>query len=195
MKSKDYRQRAWAALSNKWGTVVLAFLIYLLLTGLVNAIPGVGQIASLILTGPLHLGLIIVVMKVIKDEVLDVSNVFDGFKNFTSSFLLFLLNSIFVALWSLLFVIPGIIATYSYSMSFYILRDNPDMDANAARKASIEMMKGNKWKLFCLELSFIGWMLLSMLTFGILLLWVGPYMETAKAAFYEELKAKQQNNI
>ena len=64
MKSKDYRQRAWAALSNKWGTVVLAFLIYLLLTGLVNAIPGVGQIASLILTGPLHLGLIIVVMKV-----------------------------------------------------------------------------------------------------------------------------------
>ena len=100
-----------------------------------------------------------------------------------------------MALWSLLFVIPGIIATYSYSMSFYILRDNPDMDANAARKASIEMMKGNKWKLFCLELSFIGWMLLSMLTFGILLLWVGPYMETAKAAFYEELKAKQQNNI
>ena len=52
-----------------------------------------------------------------------------------------------------------------------------------------------RWKLFCLELSFIGWMLLSMLTFGILLLWVGPYMETAKAAFYEELKAKQQNNI
>ena len=78
-------------------------------------------------------------------------------------------------------------------MSYYILKDNPGMDANEARKASIEMMKGHKWQLFCLEFSFIGWIILSILTFGILTLWVGPYMETAKAAFYEELKANQNN--
>lgn len=193
MRSKDYRQRAWAALSNKWGTVVLAMLIVVLLSGAINGIPGVGQVASLILSGPLQLGFVIVIMKVLKDEVVDVSNVFDGFKDFMSSFLLFLLNTIFVTLWSLLFVIPGIIASYSYSMSYYILKDNPGMDANEARKASIEMMKGHKWQLFCLEFSFIGWIILSILTFGILTLWVGPYMETAKAAFYEELKANQNN--
>lgn len=193
MRSKDYRQRAWAALSNKWGTVVLAMLIVVLLSGAINGIPGVGQVASLILSGPLQLGFVIVIMKVLKDEVVDVSNVFDGFKDFMSSFLLYLLNTIFVTLWSLLFVIPGIIASYSYSMSYYILKDNPGMDANEARKASIEMMKGHKWQLFCLEFSFIGWIILSILTFGILTLWVGPYMETAKAAFYEELKANQNN--
>lgn len=193
MKSKDYRQRAWAALSNKWGTVVLAMLIVVLLSGAINGIPGVGQVASLILSGPLQLGFVIVIMKVLKDEVVDISNVFDGFKDFMSSFLLFLLNTIFVTLWSLLFVIPGIIAAYSYSMSYYILKDNPGMDANEARKASIEMMKGHKWQLFCLEFSFIGWIILSILTCGILTLWVGPYMETAKAAFYEELKANQNN--
>lgn len=193
MRSKDYRQRAWAALSNKWGTVVLAMLIVVLLSGAINGIPGVGQVASLILSGPLQLGFVIVIMKVLKDEVADVSNVFDGFKDFMSSFLLYLLNTIFVTLWSLLFVIPGIIASYSYSMSYYILKDNPGMDANEARKASIEMMKGHKWQLFCLEFSFIGWIILSILTFGILTLWVGPYMETAKAAFYEELKANQNN--
>ena len=193
MRSKDYRQRAWAALSNKWGTVVLAMLIVVLLSGAINGIPGVGQVASLILSGPLQLGFVIVIMKVLKDEVVDVSNVFDGFKDFMSSFLLYLLNTNFVTLWSLLFVIPGIIASYSYSMSYYILKDNPGMDANEARKASIEMMKGHKWQLFCLEFSFIGWIILSILTFGILTLWVGPYMETAKAAFYEELKANQNN--
>lgn len=193
MRSKDYRQRAWAALSNKWGTVVLAMLIVVLLSGAINGIPGVGQVASLILSGPLQLGFVIVIMKVLKDEVVDVSNVFDGFKDFMSSFLLYLLNTIFVTLWSLLFVIPGIIASYSYSMSYYILKDNPGMDANEARKASIEMMKGHKWQLFCLEFSFIGWIILSILTFGILTLWVGPYMETAKAAFYEELKVNQNN--
>ena len=193
MRSKDYRQRAWAALSNKWGTVVLAMLIVVLLSGAINGIPGVGQVASLILSGPLQLGFVIVIMKVLKDDVADVSNVFDGFKDFMSSFLLYLLNTIFVTLWSLLFVIPGIIASYSYSMSYYILKDNPGMDANEARKASIEMMKGHKWQLFCLEFSFIGWIILSILTFGILTFWVGPYMETAKAAFYEELKANQNN--
>ena len=193
MRSKDYRQRAWAALSNKWGTVVLAMLIVVLLSAAINAIPGVGQIASLLLSGPLQLGFVIVIMKVLKDEVVDVSNVFDGFKDFMSSFLLYLLNTIFVALWSLLFVITGIIASYSYSMSYFILKDNPGMDANEARKASIEMMKGHKWQLFCLEFSFIGWIILSVLTFGILTLWVGPYIATARAAFYEELKANQNN--
>ena len=76
-------------------------------------------------------------------------------------------------------------------MSYYILKDNPNMSGDEARKASIEMMKGHKWELFCLEFSYIGWILLSILTFGILTLWVNPYMEVAKVAFYENLKNSQ----
>ena len=78
--------------------------------------------------------------------------------------------------------------SYAYSMSYYILKDNPELSANEARKQSIEMMRGNKWRLFCLDFSFIGWSLLSMFTFGILMLWVTPVMQASHAAFYESLK-------
>lgn len=75
-------------------------------------------------------------------------------------------------------------------MSTFILADNPQLSQSEARKASVEMMNGHKWRLFCLELSFIGWVLLSALTLGILLFWVTPYMHAAFAAFYEDLKSK-----
>lgn len=191
MRAKDFRQRAWAALSGKWGTAVLASLVYVLLAGAINAIPGIGSVASLVLTGPLYLGLVITMSKILNDEPAEVANVFDGFKNFLNSFVLYIVNTLFVLLWSLLFIIPGIIKSYSYAMSYYILKDNPNMSGDEARKASIEMMKGHKWELFCLEFSYIGWMLLSILTFGILTLWVNPYMEVAKVAFYENLKNSQ----
>ena len=191
MRAKDFRQRAWAALSGKWGTAVLASLVYVLLAGAINAIPGIGSVASLVLTGPLYLGLVITMSKILNDEPAEVANVFDGFKNFLNSFVLYVVNTLFVLLWSLLFIIPGIIKSYSYAMSYYILKDNPNMSGDEARKASIEMMKGHKWELFCLEFSYIGWMLLSILTFGILTLWVNPYMEVAKVAFYENLKNSQ----
>ena len=191
MRAKDFRQRAWAALSGKWGTAVLASLVYVLLAGAINAIPGIGSVASLVLTGPLYLGLVITMSKILNDEPAEVANVFDGFKNFLNSFVLYVVNTLFVLLWSLLFIIPGIIKSYSYAMSYYILKDNPNMSGDEARKASIEMMKGHKWELFCLEFSYIGWMLLSILTLGILTLWVNPYMEVAKVAFYENLKNSQ----
>ncbi len=158
------------------------------------SIIGIGAIALLLLTGPFSLGYAMMAMKVIRGNRVGVENLFDGFKNFLSAFLLSLINSILIALWSLLFVIPGIIKTYSYSMSYYILADNPTMTANDARKKSMEMMRGNKWRLFCLHLSFIGWLLLCMLTLGILTFWIQPYMQTAEAAFYQSLlpEAPQQ---
>ena len=97
-------------------------------------------------------------------------------------------RGLFVALWSLLFVIPGIIAAYSYAMTDYILAENPDMTAREAIAESKRLMKGNKWRLFCLELSFIGWALLSILTLGIGSLWLVPYTQAAYAAFYRDIK-------
>jgi len=98
-----------------------------------------------------------------------------------------LLQSLYVILWSLLFVIPGIIAFYSYAMTRYILAENPEMDAREAIALSKEMMRGNRWRLFCLQFSFIGWSILCTLTLGIGNLWLTPYKQAAVAAFYRDL--------
>lgn len=188
MKARDFRAKAWAACKGNWGVAILSIIIVGIIGGICGVIPAVGSLITLVITGPLTLGLTIVFSNLIKGEKAEIANVFDGFKNFVNSFLLYILNGIFTALWSLLFVIPGIVMSYAYSMSFYILKDNPELSANEARKQSIEMMRGNKWRLFCLDLSFIGWSLLSMLTFGILMLWVTPVMQASHAAFYESLK-------
>ena len=188
MKARDFRAKAWAACKGNWGVAILSVIIVGIISGICGVIPTVGGLISLVITGPLTLGLVVVFSKLIKGEKAEIANVFDGFKNFVNSFLLYILISIFTFLWSLLFVIPGIVMSYAYSMSYYILKDNPELSANEARKKSIEMMRGNKWRLFCLDFSFIGWSLLSILTFGILMLWVTPVMQASHAAFYESLK-------
>ena len=91
-------------------------------------------------------------------------------------------------LWSLLLIIPGIVAAYRYSMAFYILNDNPEMSAKAALDESKRMMAGYKGKLFCLQLSFIGWGFLCLFTLGIGYLWLTPYIQTSMAYFYQNLK-------
>ena len=89
--------------------------------------------------------------------------------------------------WALLFIIPGLIAAYRYQLTGYILAENPEMGANDAITRSKELMKGNKWRLFCLDFSFIGWDILSAFTLGIGDLWLTPYRSAAAAAFYREL--------
>ena len=103
-----------------------------------------------------------------------------------------LLQSVYILLWSLLFIIPGIMAAYSYSMTGYILAENPNMTADEAIARSKQMMDGNRWRLFCLQISFIGWSLLSsLLTFGIGDLWLTPYRQAASAAFYREISGTE----
>ncbi len=105
--------------------------------------------------------------------------------------------SLFTLLWSLLFWIPGIIKSFSYSMTPYILGDCPNVKAQDALKLSMRMMHGYKGELFVLYLSFIGWMILCSFTFGLLyILYVGPYMELTKAGFYGKVKTLAlQNNV
>ena len=148
-------------------------------------------LGAIIVGGPLCMGLYIVALMVARGQDIEVGNMFDGFKTFGKSVGLYLVNNIFIFLWTLLFFVPGLIKTFAYQMSYYIIQDHPEMTITEARKESIRMMKGNKWRLFCLNLSFTGWILLSFLTCGILMLWVAPYTQTAMAAFYEDLKAKQ----
>ena len=94
-------------------------------------------------------------------------------------------------LWSLLFIIPGIIAAYSYAMTGYILAEDPELTAGEAISRSKEMMSGNRFRLFCLQFSFIGWEILSALTLGIGNLWLRPYKQAAVAAFYREISGTE----
>lgn len=191
-KARDFRREAWQKLSGNWGTMIAITLVFSLISSVCAGLAYiyVGAIAEIVLIGPLTLGVTIANINLIRKGEVEFTSMFDGFKNFVSALCAYLLVVIFTFLWRLLFVIPGIIKSYSYSMTMYILADHPEMGANDARKASIRLMKGNKWRLFCLQFSFIGWILLSMLTFGILMIWISPYMKAAEAAFYNSLVAQ-----
>ena len=185
MVAKDYRQAAWQKLSGNWGTAVLGYLIFALIIGAAGAT----FVGGLILSGPMAFGLAAFFLWFARRQTPQIETLFSGFTYcFVNSMLAGILVSIFTFLWSLLFVIPGIVKMYSYSMTMYVLADHPEMSATDAIAESQRIMQGNKWRLFCLDFSFIGWTLLSALTFGILMLWVAPYQETARAEFYESIR-------
>ena len=187
MSIKEYKQIAKSKIEGHWGKFALLFFVETLIITSV-ALSGIMTTASFLIIGPLQLGFISCVLNFSRGKDFKTANLFDGFDNFSAAFVLQLLCGLFEFLWSLLLIVPGIIARYSYSMSYYILKDDPRLKANEARNRSIALMQGHKWQLFCLHLSFIGWILLSLLTFGILLLWIVPYMELATAEFYEDIK-------
>jgi len=131
----------------------------------------------------------------------ELSALFSRFSIFFKAFGLMLFIGLFVFLWSLLLFIPGIIAAFRYSMAPYLMAQHPEMGIRQAVDESKRIMAGHKWRLFCLELSFIGWALLCVLSFGIGYLWLIPYMQSAYAAFYLDrsgqgipLNAKQEPN-
>jgi len=102
------------------------------------------------------------------------------------------LKSLYILLWSFLFIIPGIVASYSYAMTGYILAEHPDLTASEAIARSKEMMSGNRFRLFCLQISFIGWGILCLFTLGIGNLWLRPYTQAATAAFYREVSGTEK---
>jgi uncharacterized membrane protein len=184
-ENSELRAAARSQLKGGWGEAIGLMVIYGVLMSIACMVFGIGEI---IVGGALTFGYLGYFSRKARGEDAMIENLFDGFKLFLPTFLLFLLQSIFIMLWTLLLFVPGIIKTLSYSMSFFILRDNPDIGASAAIKASRKMMNGHKGKLFGLYISFIGWILLSMVTFGIAMLWVTPYMTLTLANFYEDLK-------
>lgn len=118
-----------------------------------------------------------------------------AFSDYVRNAVSILLVYLYTILWTLLFIVPGIIKGLAYSLTPFIVKDNPQLSPNQAINLSMKMMKGHKFDLFYLYLSFIGWILLAMLTLGIGLLWVIPYMQTSMAAFYLDVKNDYNNNI
>ena len=191
MIRSELKEQAKAQLKGNLGMLFLCSLIIVLISAACGAIPVVGAIASIILSPPLALGLTMVYLNVTYGDKADVSTVFDGFKTFGTSIVLNILMSIFTFLWSLLLIIPGIIKGISYSMSFYILAENPDMSATDALNESKAIMEGHKMDYFVLTLSFIPWFLLMMITFGLAGIYVVPYMTLTITNFYHNIKRQQ----
>ena len=177
-----------ASILNSMGTLTLDIPSFFAITMLLGII-------TIVISGPLYLGLVGYLLKRVRAQEIAIENIFDGFKRFFPSFLLLFFSGLFVFLWSLLFIIPGIIKIFSYSMAFFIMYDNPDIKPLAALKKSQIMMKGYKWKLFLLVLSFIGWILLGLLTLCIGYFWLYPYIWLSQANFYENLRIGQEKGF
>jgi uncharacterized membrane protein len=186
-------------LAGNWGIAIAACVITWLLTA---AFTGSGtegnsqaenimSLVSLFLTGPLTFGLSNVFLKLVRSQSCQFNDLFAGFSFYLNTFLLHVVKYIFVILWLLLFIIPGIIAILRYSMAYYIMVDNPEIGALEAIRQSKEMMVGHKLRLFTLWLSFVGWFILGIITFGLGFLYAAPYYEASKANFYEDLKTLQ----
>ena len=174
---------------NGWLYMLLAcFIVGAVEAAVGTIIPGIG---ALLIVGPLSYGLARVTTSVVNGKPkADLNDLMKGFtEDVSASILLGLLQTIFTVLWTLLFIIPGIVKSYAYSMAFYIQQDEQNKDWKYCLDKSQAMMKGYKGKLFCLDLSFIGWYILGALCLGVGVLFVMPYHETAKANFYEALKA------
>ena len=116
---------------------------------------------------------------------------FEYFSHWKTTTIARLLRALYVFLWSLLFIIPGIVAGFSYAMTDYILAEDPELTADEAISQSKSIMMGNKWRFFCLQFSFIGWDILATLAFGIGHLWLTPYKQAAYAAFYREVSGTE----
>ncbi len=122
-----------------------------------------------------------------RQKGVQLNTLFDYFSYWKTAVCAGLLQTLYVFLWMLLFIIPGIVASYSYAMTYYILAENPRLTASEAIALSKQMMRGNRWRLFCLHISFFGWSILATLSFGIGNLWLTPYRQAAAAAFYREI--------
>ena len=154
---------------------------------IVSPIATILGLAQFILGGMIQLGHCKYLLKLHDGMDARLEDLFSESDRFLNGFLLHLLISLFVTLWAILLVIPGIIAAIRYSQAFFLLCENPQMTPMEAINRSKEIMDGHKMEYFLLDLSFIGWIFLGALTLGIGYLWLSPYMSMAHACFYRNL--------
>ncbi|SDZ32364.1 DUF975 family protein [Thermoactinomyces sp. DSM 45892] len=149
----------------------------------------------LLIPGAVVLGLAGFFLHLIRRNSATETDTFEFFTNlskFGKSVLYNVLITVYVFLWCLLLIVPGIIRSISYAMTPYIMQDHPEYSVNQAISKSIQMMAGYKWQFFLLQLSFLGWIILAICTFGIGLLWVFPYIQATNTHFYEQRKNENE---
>lgn len=188
-QNKVITRAALNDLSGKWNFFVKLTLLYIAVTMIIS-LPKGGDAAALIIDGPLALGVTLVYLRFIRKEKYEFDDLFEGFKHFGIACITYLLMIVFILLWALLLIIPGIVAAFAYSQTFFILADDTTLRPLQALKKSKEMMMGYKWQYFRFLCRFIPWFVLAIIPLGIGLLWFIPYFFTAQAHFYEKVKNK-----
>lgn len=158
------------------------------------AVPFLGTVATVIIGGPFLLSISTMFLRIYKGENVALEQLFEGFSDFARTFTAYLLMCIYIVLWAILLIIPGLVAALGYSMTFFIMAEDPNISAQDALRKSKEMMTGHKWDLFWLSFSFIGWIILAAFTFGIGFLWLNSYMYASYVVFYQNLKSKNGVN-
>lgn len=175
------------------GNIGILFLITLVMNlvymGL-GMIPLVGFVASILVMSAMYLAMCGIYINLTNGIKPQVSDLFSQLSNFWPAFKTQFLMIIYIMLWSLLLYIPGIIKGIAYSQTMFILEEDPNLGANEAITRSREMMNGHKMEYFLLLLSFLGWVILSPLTLGLLNIWLIPYMQTTLANYYKYLKGE-----
>jgi len=190
---------------------VCAIALYRLLTGgsglLSDAIGGgaallsLGSLSATVLAASLlfivlNCGVHLFALRIYRGQPANIKAFVAGFSRFGRVLGGMLWMTLWIFIWSLLFVVGGVVRAYAYRLTPYILMDQPDIPAREALKLSIEMTKGYKWKLFVFDLSFLGWNILNLLTGGVLgIFFLTPYQFTAAAGCYEEINAIYQQSL
>jgi uncharacterized membrane protein len=188
---KTFNELKASAKTQIKGKIGILFAMYVIMFGIAVAaalVPAVGGIASFVLGAAFYLGWAWVFLKIAKGETVSVGNIFYGFEDLWTAIKAQFFMNLFIWLWSLLLIIPGIIKAYAYSMTFFILAENKGMSVLEAITLSRKMMNGHKMDLFLLCLSFIGWFILVLITFSIAGIWVYPYFYATLTNFYLSVK-------
>lgn len=185
----ELKEQAKQQMSGKTGGIILAYFVMMVVAGAAGAIPVVGYIAPIIVSPVLNIGWTKICLNLTYGDEPNISTLFEGFGKDLGRILgTFWLVSLFTFLWSLLFIVPGIVMGYAYSQAIRIMIENPEMSPMDCIRASKEMMMGRKMDLFMLHLSFILWILLMIVTCGLAALYVGPYMSVTETNFYHRVK-------
>lgn len=184
LKRRSREQLGNHIFNNTWLMSVVGVLILSAIQSCASSVP----VLPLFLIGPLGVGMVIFFKNIVRSSSVRIESLFQGFmKDFKGSLLLGLMSSVFVALWSLLFVIPGIVKGYAYSMAYYLKSEHEDWDWRKCLDESTKLTNGHKFDLFVLDLSFIGWYIVGSICFGVGSLWVTAYHEMTKLNYFEEL--------
>ena len=204
--NQDYKNRALTSLEGKWGTAVITTLIFMILSAgicwVVTTPMGNHLTMSYSTQGiwtllcmPMAWGFVVYFLNLIRQDDIRIERLFDGYKDFVRIFLAKFCSELLIGIGLMALIVPGIILAAGFVMTDFILKDDPEIDALDAIKKSWQMTNGHKGALVGLFFSFLGWIILACLTLGIGFLLLYPYMQSALAHYYEDLKAEQGEQI
>jgi uncharacterized membrane protein len=193
LTNDDLKNHALAQLStySKWGESIGVILV----AGIISTVAGCIPFGSLIIFGPMALGVNGYFLRVSRNGDAILNDMFDGFKNFGNAFVANFLSMLLIILAAILLIVPGVIVACGYSQINRIMHDNPTMSGTDAMKASWQLMDGKKMDFFILNLSFIGWAILCIFTFGIGFLFLSPYVSVTNSKFYDEISGRSDELV